>query len=221
MEKWICSRCEAENEADAAVCAVCGTKREFVQQTTGPRQMQKSSQYSRDPKPISSGTFGASNKSAVEAGSKDELRDLIKKYDKMKLLYRVLIVAFVALQYILFALKYSPVTYKVYTIYNNCTGANDGAEQICSIILVIIAVFPAVLCWFDFRLRKRNLPITVSAFVTALTAIYCCTIWFGSENSTVVPALIILSSSAVLVFSVLLVKTINKLDNAMYRPKGF
>lgn len=42
--------------------------------------------------------------------------------------------------------------------------------------------------------RKRNLPITVSAFISALTTIYCLTIWFGNVQPTAVPALIILSS---------------------------
>lgn len=221
MEKWICSRCEAENEADATVCTVCGTKRAFVQDMPDSKQTQKTSQYNRTPKPVSSGTFYTSDKRTVQASDGDELRDLIKKYDKLKLLYRLLIVSFVAIQYILFALKYTLIDNGKYTIYFNCFDKSDGVAQICSIVLVIIAVLPAIFCWFNFRLRKRNLPITVSAFISALTTIYCLTIWFGNVQPTAVPALIILSSLAVLVFSILLVKTINNLDNAMYRPKGF
>lgn len=157
--------------------------------------------------------------------SGEEMRESIKKADQKKLLFRLLIVGFVIVQYILFLQPYSMLVKDdmigLYAIYYNAIGENGSIEQICSIVLVVIAILPAIICWIRFKLRSRNLPITIGAFVSGLTTVYCAVIWFGSEQSTVVPAFIILCSLSALLFTVLLVRTNNRQNETVLRPKGF
>ena len=159
------------------------------------------------------------------AVSGEELRDSIRKADQKKRIFRLLIVGLVIVQYILFLQPYSMLIkgnmVGLYAIYYNAIGENGTIEQICSLILVLITVLPAVLCWIHFKPRSRNLPVTVCAFVSGLSTIYCAVIWFGSEMATIVPALIILSSWLVFLFTVLLVKASSRQSEVITRPKGF
>lgn len=219
MGKWVCGKCEAENDESARVCIVCGAKRDFTQGAMRQNTLQGNA-GGAFPTGATSTKFGGAATSGTVSG--DELRALIKKYDAQKSLFRVLIVLFVIVQYAMFPLRYSGVSSGYYSILRNCIGDNGASatEQICSIVLVAIAFLPAILCWIDFKVRRRSLPVTVSVFVTVLTTIYSVVIWF-SDKPNFVPGVIIAASLLTMLFSILLVKALNKMDNAMYRRKGF
>lgn len=228
MTTWICKNCETENDADAVVCSTCGAKRDAQPadssdrgvssygnghiHTNGPQGQAISSQYRNSHAP--------SENSAESNDDLLRLRELIKKYDGQKSTFKTLAILSVIFQLILYAVPYVK-GYADFTIYKNCTGINGAIEQICSILLVCITIAPAVVVCINLNVRKRNLPITIAVIVAILTTIYSGVIWFGNGDSTGVPALIILSTWACVVFAVRLVKTLNELDNAMYRPSGF
>lgn len=214
MRKWICNKCEAENEESARVCAVCGAKREFVQRAVYERPA-----AGAFPTGSTSSRLRSPAAEAARRPSSEELRGLIKKYDSQKVLFRVLIVLFVLAQYGLFFVPYATISSGTYTIFGNVLGEHGDIEQICSIVLFVICILPAIFCWISFKVRRRNLPITVSAFTAVLITVYCAVIWLGSDNRTMIPVCIALSSWIILILSILMVKALNNLDNAMYRPR--
>lgn len=226
MATWICKNCETENDEESIICSTCGMKRDAQSvesrqddvtpfetrhnQTTGYQTQTSSNQYNR--------TEQASSNNEESNG--DALRELIAKYDSRRNTFKGLVIVFVILQLLLFAFPYVKGE-PDYTIYKNAMGLHGSIEQICSILLVCITIAPAVVVCINLTVRKRNLPITISVIVAILTTIYSAVIWFGNDGSTVVSGLIILSAWACVIFAVKLVKTMNELDNAMYRPTGF
>lgn len=222
MSKWVCKNCETENDESALICSLCGAKRD-AQFSESTKQSVPSYNGQR---PTGGNQYGRQQTSDAPStiqhndSNGDTLRELIKKYDSQKNTFKGFTIVCVLIQLILFAFQYVKFD-ENYTIYKNCTGINGSIEQICSLLLVCITIAPAVVVCIKLNVRKRNLPITISVIVAILTTIYSAVIWFGSPNSTVVPALIILIAWATVIFAVNMVKTLNKLDNAMYRPTGF
>lgn len=228
MSKWVCKNCETENDESVSICSLCGAKRD-AQYTDNSEQSVPSydsqrqtngNQYSRQQ------TSGVPSDTQETVSNGDELRELIRKYEGQKNLFKGLVIACVFMQLILFACQY--IRYdEDFTIYKNCTGiyVQDNIVQICSILLVCITIAPAVAVCIKLNVRKRNLPVTISVIVSILTTIYSVVIWFGSLQNgfpvTAVPAFIIANVWATVVFAVNMVKTLDKLDNAMYRPTGF
>ena len=211
MSKWVCKNCETENDESVSICSLCGAKRD-AQYTDNSEQSVPSydsqrqtngNQYSRQQ------TSGVPSDTRETVSNGDELRELIRKYEGQKNLFKGLVIACVFMQLILFACQY----------------IQDNIVQICSILLVCITIAPAVAVCIKLNVRKRNLPVTISVIVSILTTIYSVVIWFGSLQNgfpvTAVPAFIIANVWATVVFAVNMVKTLDKLDNAMYRPTGF
>lgn len=219
MSKWVCRNCETENEDSTSICSLCGAKRdvEYVansQQSVPAYNPRQTNQYGRQQ------TFNTTSSSTQAPSNGDALRELINKYDKQKNLFKGLAIIGTIVQLILYYFKYVK-NESNFTIYKNCAGINGSIEQICSILLVCITVAPAIVVCVKLNVRKRNLPITISVIVAILTTIYSAVIWFGNPYSTVIPALIIVVSWAIVIFAINMVKTLNQLDNAMYRPTGF
>lgn len=222
MGTWICKNCETENADDVIICTTCGAKKDAQSVDAHDQGVSsyttRHNQQSGSQKQVNGNQFSNGEKDGSDNG--DYLRELIKKYDSQKSTFKGLALGFVILQLVLFSLPYVKNAAE-FTIYKNCTGINGSIEQICSILLVCITIAPAVVVFVNLNVRKRNLPITISVIVAILTSIYALVIWFGNDDSTIIPAAIILSAWMCVVFSVRLVKTMNELDNAMYRPKGF
>lgn len=222
MSKWVCKNCETENDENALVCSLCGAKRDAQNADNTNESVPAYNIHSH----TSGNQYGNQNSSYTASSTEqtssngDELRELIKKYDGQKNTFKGLVIVCALAQLILFAFKYVGFSSN-FTIYKNCTGINGSIEQICSILLVGITIVPAIVVCVKLNIRKRNLPITISVIVAILTTIYSAVIWFGNPDSTVVPALIIAIAWAAVIFAVNMVKALNQLDNAMYRPTGF
>ena len=235
MDKWICMNCESENSGNGDFCAFCGAKRvtgsDVNREQTVPvppvetwkqGAQEQSSQYrytnAAADRPADG--FRETRADSRTESNGDALRALIRKYDLLKIIYKALIVFFTIVLLALFAVPYIN-GYNQYTVYNNCGGKNGPIEQICSIVLVCITIAPAVFACIPLNARRRNLPITITVIVAILTTIYCASILFTSIELNAVLVLVILAAWACVVFAVLMVKTLNRLDNAMYRPIGF
>lgn len=227
MSKWVCKNCETENDESVSICSLCGAKRnaqytdhseQFVSSYDSQRQT-NGNQYSRQQ------TSGVPSDTQETVSNGDELRELIRKYEGQKNLFKGLVIACIFIQLLLFLIPYINGNNTDFTIYKNCTGDNSAANpinQICSVLLVCITIAPAVAVCVKLNVRKRNLPITISVIAAILTTIYSAVIWFGNLGTTNnVPALFIANIWAAVVFAVNMVKTLDKLDNAMYRPAGF
>ena len=231
MDKWICANCESENNMSAEYCAFCGAKRietaasaQQPNNTTNTSFLKGQSALNGTTSNRPVGTYTNGYTAQPRTGrasdpSADVLRAQIKKYDTMKIIFKSLVVFFTLLQLILFAVSYIKGNDR-FTIFKNCAGKNGSIEQICSIVLVCITVVPAIFTWLPLNVRKRNLPVTVSIGVAVLTTIYCIVI-LQSKNVNIVPVFIIMCAAACVLFAVLTVRTMNQLDNAMYRPTGF
>ena len=229
MGTWVCKNCETENDDRTNVCTICGVKRD-AQPTIESYDAGGSSYEDRyhqeydardqtrdDRKGRSEASLSDFTESTDDSA---KLRERIQKCDRQKHVFRGLVIAFVIIQLGLFALPYINGLSR-YTIYYNCTGIHGSIEQICSIMLVCITIAPAVVACVNWNVRERNLPVTIAVIAAILTTIYCAVIWFGNKASTFVPAAIILSAWLCMFFAARLVKTMNELDNAMYRPTGF
>ncbi len=282
MAKWICKRCEAENDDSAECCVICGSKRDsdapkapvsFSRETIvycdengnsvdSPEKASRflirgiddfgnpyervgylsepvhpsgnasdfaRTDFAQDKPRREADRASAADASAFEtakpAASGEAIRESMQKSERKKRIFRLLIVFFVIVQYVLYLQPYSMLEKDdmigLYAIYYNVIGVNGPIEQICSLLLVLITILPAILCWIEFRLKSRNLPVAISAFVSGLTTIYCLVILFGSVQSTVVPVCIILCSLLTFLFTVLLVRTCSRQNEAISRPKGF
>ncbi len=233
MDKWICMNCESENSGNGDFCAFCGAKRiagsDVNREQTVPvppvetwkqSAQGQSSQYRQAAVDRTGGGSRETRTDSRTESNGDALRALIKKYDAQKILFKVLVVFFAVVQLALFAVPYIKGIDR-YTVYNNCGGKNGSIEQICSIVLVCITIAPAIFACIPLNARRRNLPITIAVIVAILTTVYCASILFTSIDLNAVMILVILAAWACVVFSVLMVKTLNRLDNAMYRPIGF
>ena len=236
MGKWVCKNCETENDESVSICSLCGAKRDaqytdHSEQSVSPYHSQRQTngnQY-KNQQPSDA---PVNTQEPVSNG--DELRALIKKYDSQKNLFKGLLIVCVFIQLVLFACPYV-IKYDMYigyehiisfdedfTIYKNCIGIKaDPIELICSILLVCITIAPVVAVCVKLNVRKRNLPITISVIAAILTTIYSVVLLFGCYNPSIVPAFFIANVWGTVVFAVSLVKTLDKLDNAMYRPAGF
>lgn len=225
--------CESENSGNGDFCAFCGAKRiagsDVNREQTVPvppvetwkqSAQGQSSQYRQAAVDRTGGGSRETRTDSRTESNGDALRALIRKYDLQKIIYKALIVFFTIVLLALFAVPYIN-GYDKYTVYNSCGGKNGPIEQICSIVLVCITIAPAVFACIPLNARRRNLPITITVIVAILTTIYCASILFTSIKLNAVLVLVILAAWACVVFAVLMVKTLNRLDNAMYRPIGF
>ncbi|MBQ1821495.1 MAG: hypothetical protein II117_07840 [Clostridia bacterium] len=208
MNKWTCKSCEAENDADASTCIVCGAKRAVASKEPLLTQsaLKETPRYVQKPQPRSAG-YGEAELHAI------------RRLDRRILILRELVVFFAVLEFVLFGFRYTYLPGYNFTVYRNFLGKNGAIEQICSVLLVLITMFPPVFCLIPLPRRRRNLPITVSEFVSILTVIYSLVIWFGNEGSTFVPAAILLASCLSLISVVLLMNVQNKLDDALHERK--
>lgn len=230
MESWICKNCETENDGSVAVCSVCGARRD-AQPDAAPNPVSAPAQAPRanserdasdaeQPRRMVATVRPVDRNADAPAAGSDSLRARIRQADNQKNIYKALAVLSVLIELALFAVPYVSGMGS-YTVYQNCLGSNGAIEQICSILLVCASIAPAVAICLNLNAKKRNLPVTISVTVAILTTIYCAVILFGNEGATVIPVLIALLSWACVACAILLVKTLNKLDNVLYRPKGF
>ncbi len=214
---WKCSRCGEMNDGSKDQCCKCGSKRSAVKlsPTPGPAS-DPVPDPTPDPKPSDP---PRTDHIILPADDYPNTGEIIKRKDVLVSQYRGLAVSATILQFLLFALKY---TYFDYTIYRACAGYYGSIEQICSFLLVTLTIVPAITVLVKLDVRKRNLPITISAITASLTTVYCLVIWFGNPDSTVVPALIILLAWGVVFFAYKYAKALNEIDNTMlHRPTSF
>jgi hypothetical protein len=216
---WMCNVCEQQNRDEDKYCIICGTAREEKRTTfyeTVPPGPPKPPQPSKPPK-------------APEADIKteeEERRIRFEKYDNLRRRAAYLKVCALFCVLVAFSLFSRPYIQNdwVYTIYNVAAGWVGQIEQICSIVLIGFALLPAIFILIPFGLRKRNLPVTISAVSAAAITIYCCVIWFGNAQSTAVPFLIILAFALCALFSTLHVRMLVEMENVMNKaktPKAF
>lgn len=213
---WKCSRCGETNEESRDQCCKCGCKRSAVKLSPTPNPTPDPI-----PDPIPDPSYAPLTKLPAEdpAPAEDIGSDVKKKEQAVKQ-YKAMVIAATLLQLVLFAIKYT--NHSGYTIYGACSGEYGGIEQICSILLVVLTIIPPVTVIIPLDVRKRNLPITVSAIIAALTTVYCLVIWFGNSKSTVVPALIILLAWGAVFFAYKYVTALNGIDNTLlHRPTSF
>ena len=208
---WYCYKCGETNDDNSTQCKRCGSKRSS--QSTEPRPKPNPT-----PKPVSESVSEPTPEPPSD-GIKPVLADTKSKEETVTKL-RLSILAATLLQFVLFAAKYTRTDQ--YTIYKACSGLYGSIEQICSILLVILTIIPAITVLMKLDVRKRNLPITTSAIIASLATVYCFVIWFGNPDPTVVPALIILLSWGVVFLAYRYVKALNAVDNTLlYRPTSF
>ena len=204
---WECYKCGETNDDNSTQCKRCGSKRSS--QPTEPRPK------STIPKPMSEPT----PEPTPEPPPVIDVIDIKKKENTVTAL-RWSTLAATVLQFMLFATEYTKADN--YTIYKACSGLYGPIEQICSILLVVLTIIPAITVLVKLDVRKRNVPITVSMIIASLTTVYCLVIWFGNPDSTAVPAFIILLSWGIVFLAYKYVKALNAVDNTLlYRPISF
>lgn len=205
MEQWKCKECETLNDESTDICTVCGCKK-------GTWSDPKPNQ---EPKPIPN-PMPRPDPEPNPNPPVEPIMNSLKDYENEKSICKYIIIGSTILQLIMYALPYV-YNYQNYTIYQNCTGIHGSIEQICSILLVLITVMPVVVLFIKLGVRRINLPIVFFAITASFVTIYSAVIWFGNPTSTVVPAIIILCVWCSFGGAVFYVKTLNKIENAMYR----
>ncbi len=211
---WKCNKCGETNDDNYSQCKKCGSKRSA--QPAEPRHRHA---------PISNPASDAVSAppETVPATPPCDDTDPAKKLKSKESAVeasKILILSATLLQLVLFSLVYAKTP--DYTIYKACSGEYGSIEQICSILLVVLTFVPAITVLIKLDLRKRNLPVTTSVIVASLTTVYCLVILFGSDDSTAVPALIILLSWGIVFLAYKYVKALNEVDNTLlFRPTSF
>jgi hypothetical protein len=220
---WTCPRDETTNSDTDIFCKICGKAKPILSEprtdtpTLGGNSKQtnySSHNYTND-KP---GTYDSATKSGFI--STKELRDKIVELQNEASRLKAGVIICVAIMFLMFAFPYA-INDASYTIFNNIAGARgDNIYTVCSIVLLIFAILPAIFILLDLRIRQRNLPITISIVSGITTTIYCCVIWIGcGSNSNFIPFFIIVCSMFCILFSVKYVRKLQELDNLMYRPR--
>ena len=204
---WPCPRCEYHNEDVDSYCKICGIPKPIFNE---PR-INTSASTSNNPKSPTI-TYPRSSTNSDFMSTK-ELREKISALQAKANELKAGVIIFLAIILILFAVPY--YRYDSYTIFRNIGGyAGDPVYQICSIVLLIFVLLPAVFILMDLKVRQRNLPITISTVSGIATTIYCCVLWFGSfEYANMVPFLIILCCFFSVLCSVKYVRRLQELDN--------
>lgn len=178
---WICINCETENEVDSAICSICGTIKE-ENYSKDKRHEANYSSYNEYAKPNAksgSGSSGISIEGKV-FGINNKIQ--IQKIWLLTLSIFILV---------LFLFNYVKDDNQL-KIVSNINGVNGDIEQICSIVLLSFIIITYLIALPKYKVRKRNTPVTFAVVSALCTTIYCCVIWFGNSDSTIVPFLIIL-----------------------------
>ena len=216
---WKCTRCGETNDDNHPQCPKCGNRRPTRPEKTGSKGRGLSGfGFDGDIKPIKPMT--PPERGPEPSEDPGSVKKTLKKRKETVKLYKGIILLLTLIQFALFAFNY--IKDSKYTIYHACIGDFGAIEQICSILLVILTIAPALTVLIKLDVRKRNLPITIAAIVATLTTVYCLVIWFGNPDSTIVPALIILVSCGIVFVAYRYVKAMNEADNTLlFRPTSF
>ena len=138
---------------------------------------------------------------------------------------KVGVIACVLLCLILFSAPYlelgthNRAQYTVYAIMGGQFEKSFPTVQICSIVVFLFTLLPAIFVLIRFHIRKRNLPITVSVISAVAVIIFCITILSGCPEANAVLYFIMLAMAGCVAFCVLHVKTLTAIDNLLYRPR--
>lgn len=147
---------------------------------------------------------------------------LQEKYDDLTRtanFFKAGIILCVFIAFVLFAQPYLNYYYN-YTVYNMALGMIGPIEQVCSLVLLVFAILPAIFILISFDSRKRNLPATISWVSLFAIVIYCGFIYFGNADRNVVPLLIVLCYALCVFFATMYVKKLIERENVLFKKGG-
>lgn len=218
---WICKKCESRNEDADRFCVVCGAEKiTFVEPAAKPPVHRAPV---AEPRRYANPTVTDAKEPPIITKKPSDAAALQEKYDDLTRtasFFKAGILLCVFLAFVLFSQPFLNYYY-YYTVYNMALGVVGPIEQVCSLVLLVFAILPAIFILISFDSRKRNLPVTISWVTLFAIVIYCGFIYFGNVDRNVVPLMIVLCYVLCVFFATMYVKKLTERENVLFHKRGF
>jgi len=217
---WDCKTCECKNEETDRFCVVCGAEKTIFVKPIEEHIVPRESVV--EPKRYTSPSFSDAAKPSFVTRTPSDAAVLQEKYDDLTRTanyFKAGIILCVMIAFVLFSQPFLNYYYS-YTVFNMALGMIGPIEQVCSIVLLVFAILPAIFILISFDSRKRNLPVTISWVTLFAALIYCGFIFFGNSERNFVPPMIVLCFVLCVFFATMYVKKLTERENVLFSKRG-
>lgn len=219
---WVCPACRTTN--DGFYCKNCGHKKGMDSEPKQPTQT------GGEAPPVKPRTWVCAKCNTLNSegatvcmrcrtprnfNENTALREKMHAMEAQKSGARVAAILCIFAILLLFAFPYIIGDYN-YTVYNNMTGANGDVEKACSIVALLFVLLPVPFLLAKLDIRKRNLPFTIVLICAGAVGVYCCVIFFGSDDVNATMPLIMAAQALAAIFIRGYVKLMEEIENLLF-----